>query len=350
MLMQSVNPIAARRHIREFARELQGRCGVDARALEKDIIRAKKLNHIALEEYEWVGYYARTEAQKRSISTLWTRAELRKKYTNKHYKAILMNKYIFAKVFSEDFGRRFCLSSTISRENFDAMCGQAGKVVYKPLSKGQGRGVLILKAATPEERDETFAQLRTMPEGIVEEWICQHGELDRLYAGAVSIVRFYSVCTPAGTYLFSPVLTTAATMDISNGCQDALTACVDIRTGEVLTDAVDQINIAIVPNHPVTGTAFKGLKIPFWQETVAMMSRVVPQASYISNIGWDVAIGQNGPMLVEANTIPGFNTAQYSGFASLTNGYGFQPIFDEAMKGIPFTDRSNYEKVLIKLK
>ena len=79
--MELTNPITARIRIREFSRELQGRCGVDARVLEKDIIRAKRLNHIALEEYEWVGYYARTEEQKRSISTLWTRAELRKKYT-----------------------------------------------------------------------------------------------------------------------------------------------------------------------------------------------------------------------------------------------------------------------------
>ena len=348
--MELTNPITARIRIREFSRELQGRCGVDARVLEKDIIRAKRLNHIALEEYEWVGYYARTEEQKRSISTLWTRAELRKKYTNKHYKAILMNKYIFAKVFSEDFGRRFYLSSVITRENFESLCGESGKVVYKPLNKGQGRGVLILKAATPGEREETFARIKSMPEGMVEEWICQHPDIDRLYAGAVSIVRFYSVCTPAGTYLFSPVLTTAASMDISNGCQDALTACVDIRTGVVLTHAVDQINIADVPVHPATGTAFKGLQLPFWQETVDMMCRAVPQASYISNIGWDVAIGRHGPMLVEANTIPGFNTAQFRGFAHLTNGYGYQPIFDEAVNGIPFRDRSNYEKVLIKLK
>ena len=29
---------------------------------------------------------------------------------------------------------------------------------------------------------------------------------------------------------------------------------------------------------------------------------------------------------------------------------GYQPIFDEAMKGVPFTDLHNYERVLIKLR
>lgn len=46
----------------------------------------------------------------------------------------------------------------------------------------------------------------------------------------MSIVRFYTVTAPSGTYLFAPVLTAAIEKDISNGCQDALTAMIDIRT------------------------------------------------------------------------------------------------------------------------
>ena len=101
--------------------------------------------------------------------------------------------------------------------------------------------------------------------------------------------------------------------------------------------------------HPVTGVAFKGFQIPFWVETIEMMKKAVPEASYISNIGWDVAITNSGPVIVEANTIPGFNTAQYRGFREITNGMGYQPIFDEAVNGKPFTNMLDYEKVLIRL-
>ena len=97
--------ISARRYIRDFAADYAARHGENAAEIEKDILQAKKRNHISLNEYEWVGYHDRTEAQKRTMSTLWTRAEFRKNFTDRRYIAILMNKYIFSKVFSDFYGR-----------------------------------------------------------------------------------------------------------------------------------------------------------------------------------------------------------------------------------------------------
>ena len=162
-------------------------------------------------------------------------------------------------------------------------------------------------------------------------------------------MRFYSAVSPEASYLFAPVFTAATNKDISNGCQDALTAMIDIRTGEVISDAVDQNNLVDYAEHPVTGVPFKSLKMPFWQETIDMMRKAVPLADKISNIGWDVAITEEGPLIIEANTIPGFNTAQYRGFAWVTDGFGYQPLFDEGMKGIPFDGRGHYDRVVIKL-
>lgn len=62
------------------------------------------------------------------------------------------------------------------------------------------------------------------------------------------------------------MLTTAIEKDISNGCQDALTAMIDIRTGVVLTDAVDRINFTL-HTHPVTGVPVPRSAAPFWDET-----------------------------------------------------------------------------------
>ena len=142
--------ISARRYIRDFAADYAARHGENAAEIEKDILQAKKRNHISLNEYEWVGYHDRTEAQKRTMSTLWTRAEFRKNFTDRRYIAILMNKYIFSKVFSDFYGRRCVQASDMDAALLESLAGDCGKVVYKPNCKGQGTGVRVLGTETKQ--------------------------------------------------------------------------------------------------------------------------------------------------------------------------------------------------------
>ncbi|MDD2980883.1 MAG: sugar-transfer associated ATP-grasp domain-containing protein [Hespellia sp.] len=348
--MNKHNFIGARICIHNFAKDLSTRCDKSVSYLERDIIRAKRLNHIALDEYEWIGYYNLDEERKQTVSTLWTRTELRKKYTKRLYKAVLMDKDIFARVYSKYFGRAYVTTKEMTKADFEKLAQGYEKLVYKPFTKGGGSGVKVLRTASAQERDAAYEEITRMKPGVVEQWISQHPEMEKLSPKAVNIIRIYSVNTPAGAYMFSPILTVARKKEIANGCQDALTAVADIRTGKVLTDAVDQGNSETYEKHPQTEIVFKGFQIPYWEEIIEMMKEVVKFTTFISNIGWDIAITPDGPVLIEGNTIPGFNTAQFRGYHELTDGYGYQPIFDEAVKGIPFTNLERYEKVLIKLR
>lgn len=340
--------ITSRKYIREFAQDYAGRYGKNPKEVWQDILQAKKLNHISFGEYEWTGHFDLSAEQKKTVSTLWTRMEFRKMFTDRRYIGMLMNKYIFSKVFAEFYGRKCAQAVEVDAELLKELADGSGHVVYKPNCKGMGKGIRILPVTAKEELDQALECIRSGGNGIVEEYITQNQILSELYPKAVNVIRFYSVCSPKGSFLFAPVLTVAHQSEISNGCQDALTSMVDIRTGEVLTRAVDQNEMVEYETHPVTGKAFQGIKIPFWEETIGMMRRVVPVACKISNIGWDVAITPNGPILVEANTIPGFTTAQYSGFGKVTEGYGYQPLFD-AVHDIGFEVDGRYEKVVLKV-
>ena len=342
--------VSARKYIKEFSGEMAEKYGLDPKFVEKDIIKAKKYNHISFGEYEWTGFYRLSEAQKRTVSTLWTRAEFRKTFTDRRYICILMNKFIFSKVFDEFYRRKCFMAAEMNAELVKRLAGDCGKIVYKPNCKGQGQGVRVLNVETDEQLAAALELFKSEDNAIVEEFIRQHEVMASFNPNAVNIVRFYSVASHAGMYIFAPVLTTAVNMDISNGSQDALTAVVDIRTGRVLTDAVDQNNIVDYSAHPLTGTAFRGAELPYWQECVELLRRAVPLAGKISNIGWDVAITENGPLIIEANTIPGFNSAQYRGFGWVTEGCGYQPLFDEGLKGIAFRDDGRYEKTVLKIR
>lgn len=340
--------VNARKHIHQFAAEYAEKNGKIASEVEKDIIQAKRYNHISFGEYEWTGFHDLSPEQKKTVSTLWTRMEFRKKFTDRRYIGILMNKYIFSKVFADFYGRKCIQTSDANEDLLKELSDGTGKIVYKPNCKGQGQGVQVLSVADKEDIKSTLDFIHQKGNGIIEEYIIQDDVMNQLNPGAVNIVRFYSVSSPYGTYLFAPVLTSARYKNIANGCQDALTAMLDIRTGETITNAVDQLEIAEYTEHPVTGTVFKGVQLHYWDETIEMMRKAVPLARRISNVGWDVAMTENGPVIIEANTIPGFNSAQYSGFGWVTEGYGYQTLFD-AVNDIKFEDDGRYRKVVLKL-
>ena len=343
------NPIRARLYIRKFAKLHAGACGMSPEELYRDILRVKHISRISLQEYLWTGCWALSGEQKRSVSTLYTRAEFRRRFTDRRYKGILTHKYYFSRVFSEFYRRDCVLLSRATPETLFALAEKTGKIVIKPNCKGQGREVAVLPLRTDEDLRAVQEAARKTGDGIAEAYIVQHPALAAFNPGAVHIIRFYSICSPMGAMLFAPVLTVANTLPIANGSRDALTAMVDIRTGLVATDAVDQNAVRDYAAHPVTGHVFRGAQIPFWKETIDMMCQAVPMASRISNVGWDIAITPEGPLIVEANTIPGFNSAQYRGFASLTDGFFYQPLFDEGMTGRTLEHPERYERVLLRL-
>ena len=74
--------------------------------------------------------------------------------------------------------------------------------------------------------------------------------------------------------------------------------------GTVFVEAIDQAD-NIFYTHPISKTQIVGFKVPMFNEAVELVKQcahVVPQVAYV---GWDVAIGENGPEVIEGNAYPG---------------------------------------------
>ena len=74
---------------------------------------------------------------------------------------------------------------------------------------------------------------------------------------------------------------------------------------------------------------FAGYKIPHYQEAIEFAkaaAHVVPSVGYV---GWDVAITPDGPIMVEGNTIPGYDMPQNSAWHP--DGRGALPLFEETL-------------------
>ncbi len=66
----------------------------------------------------------------------------------------------------------------------------------------------------------------------------------------------------------------------------------------------------LLKEHPDSWIKFKDYKIPFLQEAVELCIRAHRLLYFSFIIGWDVAITDSGPLIIEANEKPGMNVAQ----------------------------------------
>ena len=58
---------------------------------------------------------------------------------------------------------------------------------------------------------------------------------------------------------------------------------------------------------------FAGYRLPYWNEVRELVKNVHAKLPDIKSIGWDVAITENGPILVEGNPSCQLNLIEYIG-------------------------------------
>ena len=62
--------------------------------------------------------------------------------------------------------------------------------------------------------------------------------------------------------------------------------------------------------HPVSNIKYDNYKIPFFKEITELCTKAAARFNQTNVIGWDVAITDKGPLIVEGNNGPGFDLVQ----------------------------------------
>jgi hypothetical protein len=91
-----------------------------------------------------------------------------------------------------------------------------------------------------------------------------------------------------------------------------LMAPVDAQTGRV-GGAIDRLGVGAtaIGSHPDTGAQLQGRVLPDWTEAVNTVKQAAGLIHVIPLVGWDVALGQQGPIIIEANSSPSLELPQY---------------------------------------
>lgn len=199
---------------------------------------------------------------------------------------------------------------------------------------------------------EGFAQeiIEDYPEGfILQDAIQQHSYMASMTGQAVGTLRMVTIRDHKGIRPLYTVWKVPSPRAMSDNFwqSGSMVALVDDKTGKVKRCKMGTgLSAEWIKTHPVSGLAFKDFAFPHWEavrEAACEGHALFPEFGIV---GWDIAIGPEGPILIECNDNP------YHVLWQLAAGKGFRnEVFlpqlaaanarsDEMLKGRISTFRS----------
>ncbi|WP_299214564.1 sugar-transfer associated ATP-grasp domain-containing protein [uncultured Aquimarina sp.] len=276
---------------------------------------------------------------------------LSKKLHKFQYSSLLRNKLSFAlymeennlpvpKSISFNYKNRFYYNSTLLLVNSEEELllfiqmilreTNTTSVFIKSITGMGGYGCFLLTKKNLAQEIKQYAKEILSHEFIHQEVIEQHTEINKIYKRSVNTIRFDTYIDKKGvTHILSAFMRFGSGGDfIDNGSAGGIYLSVDLEKGKLIGKSHQLMKYGgkQLEKHPNTHTTFDGFEIPYFEESKLLIKKAV---SYIPDriIGWDIAISNNGPIIIEGNDNNSFITPDIA-----YGGYLKHPIFKEILE------------------
>jgi hypothetical protein len=166
-------------------------------------------------------------------------------------------------------------------------------------------GMVVRLKDLSEKIDGILTTNKSIRGYILESVIDQHPLLQEIYPHSVNTLRIITYLTKDGQ---PKIIGTRLRMGrngnlVDNISQGGIHGTIDIETGKI-TDGLSIIsgNQSFITNHPDTGVKFQGIEIPYWRSVVDLCRKAAKLTPFQRFVGWDVAVGKSGPVIIEGNS------------------------------------------------
>ncbi|HTN08908.1 sugar-transfer associated ATP-grasp domain-containing protein [Agriterribacter sp.] len=192
------------------------------------------------------------------------------------------------------------IKADAERANFFLNCS-SGKIVLK-YSRGQaGKEVEICETASLS-RDRLIEKMERNNFNLLEAYVLQNDALMRLSPSALNTVRLITQLYKGEVIIIAGRLRISINAKVDNVSAGNVIVPVDKASGRVTGPGIyADITKPDEYTHPVTGVHLIGFEIPFWSECVRLVTQAALRIPENCSIGWDVAVTNEGPLLIEGN-------------------------------------------------
>ena len=254
-------------------------------------------------DYEIFAFYNLSAKLRKTYVTRFISKKLNIFMNDVEYCHIFDNKDEFYEKFGEYTGRSYLDMSNATAEDVTKFVEGKEQIFCKLRSKTCGIGCERLNIADFENVQALYDYLKEKEFYTIEDVIKNHPDISKMYDNAVNSMRIITMLDkdqkPHCMYIVQKIGLNGSIID--NNC---MFSPVDIETGCIKYPAHsgDTTLGIIYEEHPNTHVKIQGYKIPFVKEAVAMCFEAALKVPQVRYVGWDVAVTEKGPIIIEGNT------------------------------------------------
>lgn len=274
-----------------------------------DMARCAFLYGSGYMDYFEFEFYLLNSKERKTYLTGKYNNDIVKKYNKKEDWHYLEDKGEFNKLFKNFLGRDFIDLREVSFKEFKEFISDKDKIVCKQASNCGGKGIEIISIDKSKLKNEyntlkVYNSIMKKEEYILEEYIHQHKDLNKLYSGSVNTLRIISFLDNNGkAHILKAILRIGNNGNVDNFSSGGMYTFVN-EEGKVYVPAIDEKG-RIFYKHPSTNENIVGFEVPNFDKVkdfIEKISLVVPTVRYV---GWDLVILDDKIIVVEGNEYPG---------------------------------------------
>lgn len=310
-----------------IAKNLSKKTGKSYIGILLDMVRCGLKYQAGYYDYQEFEFYNLNKEERKTYLTRGKNNEIVRRFNNKDSFHIFENKDEFYTNFDKFIRRKWMKLDENNQDEFVKFLKENKQVIVKPVDGEGGQGVEKIKYQDEDDAKVVYKKLLENKQTIVEQCIVQNEKLNELYDKSVNSLRMFTFYKDGKSYFLQAILKMGNGGVVDNFSSGGMYTYVS-EEGYVYVEAIDRDD-NIFTEHPISKCKIVGFKVPMFEEAVELVKEAAKVVPAIGYVGWDVAIGEKEPIIIEGNCFPGVFQVKPSLYDKKE---GLIPKYNEIMK------------------
>ncbi len=259
--------------------------------------------NISILEYYQFRFYGKSHSERKKWAGTGHMFEYQKLMNPIKYRGILDDKRLFYEKYNQFFKHHIFRIENIEKDKSlaDVICKER-LLVFK-VSNGKCGVSVDIRSAEDLTKENLLKFMQDNGYDMVETYLVQHKELQRLSPSGVNTVRIFTQLNKNNEVeILGCRQRITVNSKIDNLAAGNIAAPINEITGIIDGPGVySDITKDPVKIHPITKMQIVGFQVPYWKECVELVKEAAILYPQNRSIGWDIVITENGPGLIEGN-------------------------------------------------